>query len=92
MNRSKKRSEVSFRAIRRPIFKPRRLNRLKVPYLKSFDYYIILQMTSNGRLSSQERTETAQGATNHRIDDSRFEAEVSPYSFERSRSNIEEKD
>jgi hypothetical protein len=63
-----------------------------VLYLKTFDNYINLQMTSNGRLSSQERTETAQGASRLLIEDSRYEAEVSPYSFERNRSKIEEKD
>jgi hypothetical protein len=71
-NRSKKEFAVLFRAIKRLIFKQHRLNRLKVLYLKLFDNYIILQMTSNGRISSQERIETASGATRHQIDESRY--------------------
>ena len=91
-NKFKKRSAVLFRATEKTILKQRRLIPSKVLYLKTFDNYINLQMTSNGRLSSKERIDAALGGSRHQIDESRYEAEVSPYSFERSRSNIEEKD
>ena len=50
-----------FRATKKTIFKQRRSNPSKVLYLKTFDNYINLQMTSNGRLSSKERIDAALG-------------------------------
>ena len=53
-------------------------------------------MTSNAKRRSQERVETTVNASQLRyIDDSRYEAEVSPYSFERDKNataSIDEKD
>jgi hypothetical protein len=60
-NKFKKRSAVLFRATKKTIFKQRRSNPSKVLYLKTFDNYINLQMTSNGRLSSKERIDAALG-------------------------------